>query len=67
MLENLKKNVCQANIELKTQKLVLYSWGNVSGIDREKGIVAIKPSGISYDELTPDKITLVDLDKGFRR
>lgn len=62
MLESLKKKVCQANIELKKQKLVLYSWGNVSGIDREKGIVAIKPSGISYDELTPDKITLVDLE-----
>lgn len=62
MLKNLKIQVCDANIELSRQKLVIYSWGNVSGIDREKGIVAIKPSGVSYDELTPDKIVLLDLD-----
>ena len=62
MLKNLKMQVCDANIELSRQKLVIYSWGNVSGIDREKGIVAIKPSGVSYDELTPDKIVLLDLD-----
>lgn len=62
MLKNLKMQVCDANIELLRQKLVIYSWGNVSGIDREKGIVAIKPSGVSYDELTPDKIVLLDLD-----
>jgi L-ribulose-5-phosphate 4-epimerase len=62
MLESLKIEVCQANIELQRQGLVIYSWGNVSGIDREKGIVAIKPSGVSYDELNPDMIVLVDLD-----
>ena len=62
MLENLKIEVCEANLELKRQNLVIYSWGNVSGIDREKGIVGIKPSGVAYDNLTPDKITLVDLD-----
>ena len=62
MLKNLKMQVCDANIELSRQKLVIYNWGNVSGIDREKGIVAIKPSGVSYDELTPDKIVLLDLD-----
>ncbi len=61
MLEELKSKVCEANIELKRQGLVLYSWGNVSGIDREKGIVAIKPSGVSYDELTPGKIVLLDM------
>lgn len=61
MLEELKSKVYDANIELKRQGLVLYSWGNVSGIDREKGIVAIKPSGVSYDELTPGKIVLLDL------
>jgi L-ribulose-5-phosphate 4-epimerase len=61
MLEELKKSVCDANIELQKRKLVIYSWGNVSGIDRSSGIVAIKPSGVSYDELTPDKIVLVDL------
>ena len=62
MLENLKIDVCQANLELKRNNLVIYSWGNVSGIDRDKGIVAIKPSGVAYDELTPDKIVLVNLE-----
>lgn len=62
MYEQLKTAVCEANIELQTHKLVIYSWGNVSGIDRAAGIVAIKPSGVSYDDLTPDKIVLLDLD-----
>ena len=62
MLKRLKIEVCEANLELKRQQLVIYSWGNVSGIDREKQIVAIKPSGVSYDELTPDKIVLVDME-----
>ncbi len=62
MLNDLKENVCQANVELRRQDLVLYSWGNVSGIDRSKGIVAIKPSGVAYDELTAEKIVLFDLD-----
>jgi len=62
MLEELKHKVCNANVELKTRNLVLYSWGNVSGIDREKGVVAIKPSGISYDDLMPEKVVLIDLD-----
>jgi len=61
MHEELKKSVCEANIELHKRNLVIYSWGNVSGIDHHSGIVAIKPSGVSYDELTPDKIVLVDL------
>ncbi len=61
MLEQLKKTVCQANLELQKQNLVIYSWGNVSGIDRKKGIVAIKPSGIRYDQLKPAKIVLLDL------
>jgi L-ribulose-5-phosphate 4-epimerase len=60
--EELKKAVCDANIELQRQKLVIYSFGNVSGIDRSKGIVAIKPSGVPYDDLTPDKIVVLDLD-----
>jgi L-ribulose-5-phosphate 4-epimerase len=59
--EELRKAVCDANIELQRQKLVIYSWGNVSGIDRSAGVVAIKPSGVTYDELTPDKIVLLDL------
>jgi L-ribulose-5-phosphate 4-epimerase len=62
MHEELKKSVCDANIELHKENLVIYSWGNVSGIDRPKGIVAIKPSGVSYAELTPDKIVVVDLE-----
>lgn len=62
MLENLKIEVCEANLELKRNNLIIFSWGNVSGIDRDKGLIAIKPSGVSYDALTPDKIVLVDLD-----
>ena len=62
MLENLKIDVCEANLELKRNNLIIYSWGNVSGIDRDKGIVAIKPSGVSYDTLTPDDIVLLDLE-----
>ncbi len=62
MHEELKKAVCEANIELQKQKLVIYSWGNVSGIDRDAGVVAIKPSGVPYDELSPDKMVLLDLD-----
>jgi L-ribulose-5-phosphate 4-epimerase len=62
MHENLRKAVCDANIELQEYKLVIYTWGNVSGIDRKAGVVAIKPSGVEYDELTPEKIVLLDLD-----
>jgi L-ribulose-5-phosphate 4-epimerase len=62
MYEELKEAVCKANLELKQRRLIIYSWGNVSGIDRENGIVAIKPSGVCYDELGADRIVLVDLD-----
>lgn len=62
MFENLKIDVCEANLELKRNDLIFYSWGNVSGIDRKEGVVAIKPSGISYDALTPDDIVLLDLE-----
>jgi L-ribulose-5-phosphate 4-epimerase len=62
MHEELKRAVCDANLELWKQELVICSWGNVSGIDRSTGTVAIKPSGVMYDELTPDKIVLLDLD-----
>lgn len=62
MLESLKEAVCKANLLLNEYKLVVFTWGNVSGIDRDKGIFAIKPSGVAYDELTPDKMVLVDLD-----
>ncbi|MBQ7957184.1 MAG: L-ribulose-5-phosphate 4-epimerase [Clostridia bacterium] len=62
MLETLKRKVCAANIELQTKGLITYTWGNVSGIDRKQNLVVIKPSGVSYDELTYDKMVVVDLD-----
>jgi L-ribulose-5-phosphate 4-epimerase len=62
MHEQLKKEVCQANLELQAQELVIFSWGNVSGIDHKARIVAIKPSGVPYDDLTADKMVLLDLD-----
>ena len=62
MHEELKKAVCEANLELQKQRLVIYSWGNVSGIDRTAGVIAIKPSGVAYDELTPEKIVLLDME-----
>ena len=58
----LRDEVCAANLELVARGLVTYTWGNVSGIDRERGVVAIKPSGVAYDDLTPDKIVLLALD-----
>jgi L-ribulose-5-phosphate 4-epimerase len=61
MLEELKKKVFDANIELVKRGLVIYTWGNVSGIDREKGYVVIKPSGIDYDIMKPEDMTVVDL------
>ena len=62
MLDELKANVFKANLELVKHGLVIFTWGNVSGIDREKGLVAIKPSGVSYDEMKADDMVLVDLD-----
>lgn len=62
MLEELKKRVCDANLELVNRKMVLYTWGNVSEIDRESGIVAIKPSGVGYDGMTYEDMVLVDVN-----
>lgn len=62
MLDQLKKDVFDANLELVKQGLVLYTWGNVSGIDRESGYVVIKPSGVEYDEMTADMMVIVDLE-----
>ena len=62
MLDKLRKEVYEANMELPKRNLVTFTWGNVSGIDRETGIVLIKPSGVEYDELTPDKLVALDLD-----
>ncbi len=62
MLEDLKKTVCEANKALVQHRLVVFTWGNVSGIDREKDLVAIKPSGIGYESLKPDDIVILDLE-----
>jgi len=62
MLEELKKTVCEANLLLPKYGLVTFTWGNVSGIDREKGLVVIKPSGVEYDNMTPDDMVVVDLE-----
>ncbi len=62
MLEEMKKKVCEANKLLQRQGLVKFNWGNVSEIDRASGILAIKPSGVSYEKLTPEMIVLVDLN-----
>ena len=62
MLEQLKKEVYEANMELPKRGLITYTWGNVSGIDRESGLFVIKPSGVEYDELTPDDMVVMNLD-----
>ena len=61
MLEELKKEVYEANMLLPKYDLVTFTWGNVSGIDREKGLFVIKPSGVDYDKLTPEDMVVVDL------
>jgi len=62
MLEKLKQEVYEANMDLPRQKLVVFTWGNVSAYDEESGLVAIKPSGVDYEELKVDDIVLVDLE-----
>ena len=62
MLKKLKEQVLAANLLLPKHGLVTFTWGNVSAIDREHGLVVIKPSGVSYDELTPDDLVVLDLD-----
>ena len=62
MLEELKERVYKANMMLPKYNLVTFTWGNASEIDREKGIFAIKPSGVDYDKLTPDDMVLMDLE-----
>ena len=64
MLESLKKQVCEANLELVKRGVVIYTWGNVSGIDREKGLMVIKPSGVDYDGMKPEDMVVVDLISG---
>ena len=60
-MEELKKQVCEANLELAARGVVIYTWGNVSGIDREQGLVVIKPSGVDYDGMSLDDMVVVDL------
>ena len=62
MLEELKAKVCKANLDLVSHGLVIFTWGNVSAIDRESGLVVIKPSGVSYDTMKPSDMVVVDLD-----
>ena len=62
MLEELKEKVCRANLALPEHGLVTFTWGNVSEIDREAGLIAIKPSGVEYDKMTADDIVIMDLD-----
>lgn len=62
LLRNLRYEVMEANKQLEKNGLVIYTWGNVSAIDREQNLVVIKPSGVSYEQLTPEKMVVVDLD-----
>lgn len=62
MLEALKQQVYEANMELPRRGLITYTWGNVSGIDREAGLFVIKPSGVEYDELQPEDMVVMDLE-----
>lgn len=64
MLKRLRKLVWQVNLDLPKHGLVTFTWGNVSGIDRERGLVVIKPSGVAYEDLTPEDLVLVDLETG---
>lgn len=61
MLDDLKIKVYEANMELPQRHLVTYTWGNVSGIDREKGLFVIKPSGVEYEDLRPEDLVVMDL------
>jgi L-ribulose-5-phosphate 4-epimerase len=64
MLEKLKQQVCGANLELVREGLVIQTWGNVSGIDRAKGLVVIKPSGVPYEQMQPRQMVVVELHSG---
>ena len=62
MLKKLKEQVCRANLLLPKHNLVTFTWGNVSGIDRKRGLVVIKPSGVPYDKMEPEDMVVLDLD-----
>ena len=62
MLKSLREAVYEANMELPRRGLVTYTWGNVSAVDRAAGLMVIKPSGVEYEDLSPDKLVVLDLD-----
>src|SRR6187401_916269 len=64
MLEQLKRDVCKANLDLVKEGLVIQTWGNVSGIDRQLGLFVIKPSGVPYDQMQPEHMVVVSLESG---
>jgi L-ribulose-5-phosphate 4-epimerase len=64
MLKELKAGVCQANLELVAAGLVIQTWGNASAVDRERGVMVIKPSGVSYSEMRPEHMVCVSLETG---
>ena len=64
MLEQLKQEVCEANLELHNRGIVIYTWGNVSGIDRASGNMVIKPSGVAYEQMTAEDMVVVNVQTG---
>src|SRR5215813_4171649 len=64
MLDKLKADVCKANLDLVREGLVIQTWGNVSGVDREVGLMVIKPSGVPYERMAPDHMVVVSLESG---
>ena len=66
MLEELKKEVCEANLELVRKGIVIYTWGNVSGISEDRKYMVIKPSGVDYDGMTWEDMVVVDIESGER-
>ena len=66
MLEDLKNSVCDANLELVKRGVVIYTWGNVSGISSDGKYMVIKPSGVEYDKMSPNDMVVVDIESGLR-
>lgn len=66
MLDQLKKEVCEANLDLVAKGVVIYTWGNVSGISEDRKYMVIKPSGVDYDGMNPDDMVVVDVETGER-
>ena len=64
MLERLKKEVCDANLDLVAKGVVIYTWGNVSGISEDRKYIVIKPSGVDYDGMSPEDMVVVDIETG---